>query len=434
MWRYDLQTMPDLTGNPDLPATSRINTDRNNFGPRFGLAWDVFGKQKTVIRAGAGLYYGRTENSTIVNLMTTNGVRFKSYSFIPSTAGSPVFPNVLTSVPTGAAGRPSVVFASPDFANPLIYQMEFGIEQELFKNFTISATYMGSRGQRLPMFRDTNLFPAGSATYNVCGDPRAGSSTACSNVVQTFTVPFYSGARPNPDYGQLTSVESTVNSWYHGLAIQAKQRFAHGFQLQAALTISKATDNGQTSTTFTTFNVPLDPFNIAQDKALSDFDQRKRFTASAYWEPSFSFIDSKPLRTALVGFQFSGILTLADGRPYSGTVNGNPSPSGILSGLLGVGGSSRVPFVGRNTFTGPGMASLDVRLAREIRFKERFRWQLIAEAFNVTNRVEVTSINTRQYDVAGSTLFPRTDFQSISATSTNLIRERQIQLGTRFSF
>jgi len=322
--RYDLQTMPGLTGNPDIPATTRINTDKNNFGPRVGLAWDVFGKQKTVIRAGAGAYYGRTENSTLVNLITNNGVRFKSYSFIPTTAGSPVFPNVLSAVPTGAAGKPSVVFASNDFANPLIFQMEFGIEQEVFKNFTMGAVYMGSRGEKLPMFRDINLFPPSQATYSVCGSVQVGSSTACSNVVQTFTVPFFTGARPNPNYGQMTVVESTVNSWYHGLVLQAKQRFSHGFQMQAAFTFSKAIDNGQTSTTFTAANVPLYPYNIAQDKSLSDFDQRKRFTVSALWQPSFSWIDSKPLRAVFEGFQFSGILALADGRPYSGSTNGKP--------------------------------------------------------------------------------------------------------------
>ena len=433
--RYDLQTMPKLTANPDLPATGRVNTDSNNFGPRVGLAWDVFGKQKTVIRAGAGAYYGRTQNSTISNLITTNGVRFKAYTFTPTTAGSPVFPNVLSAIPSGAAGKPNAVFASSDFANPLIFQMEFGIEQEVFKNFTVSAVYMGSRGERLPTFRDVNLYaPSRTATYSVCGSPQSGSSTACSDVASTFTVPFYSGARPNPNYGQLGLVESTISSWYHGLVLQAKQRFAHGFQLQAGLTISKAIDNGQSSTTFTSYNLPLDPYNIAQDKSLSDFDQRKRFTMSALWQPSFAWIGVKPVQMFLNGFQFSGILTLADGRPYSGSVNSFNPAGGILGGALGVGGSYRVPFVGRNTFTGPGMATLDARLAREIRIGERCRWQLIAEAFNLTNRVEVTGIIGTQYNVGGTTLFPRTDFQSISATSTNLIRERQIQLGTRFTF
>ena len=433
--RYDLQTMPTLKGNPDLPATSQLNTDRNNFGPRLGFAWDPFGKQKTVIRAGAGMYYGRTQNSTIVNLITNNAQRFKSYSFIPATAGSPVFPNVLAGVPTGAAGRPDAVFASKDFANPLIYQMEFALEQEVSKNFTLTAVYLGTRGQRMPLFRDTNLFPPSqTATYSVCGSPQAGSSTACSNVVQTFTVPFFSGARPNPSFGYLTIADSVVNTWYHGLVLQAKQRFAHGFQLQAAFTLSKAIDTNQSLITFTSSNQPLNPFNVAQEKALSTLDQRKRFTMSALWQPPFSWIGWKPLQAALNGFQFSGILALADGSPYSGTTSGNPTPAGILGGLLGVGGSSRVPFVGRNIYIYPGMATLDLRVAREIKFTERLRWQLIAEAFNLTNRINITGLNYAQYNVSNAILFPRTDFQTISSTGTNLIRERQLQFGTRFSF
>jgi hypothetical protein len=433
--RYDLQTMPGLKGNPDLPGTNRINTDKNNFGPRVGLSWDPFGKQKTVIRAGAGMYYGRTQNASMSNFITNNGLRFKSFSFIPATAGSPVFPNVLTEIPSGAAGRPDAVFASSDFRSPLIYQMEFSVEQEVFKNFTLSAIYMGTRGQRMPLFRDTNLFPTTqTATYTVCGSQRVGTATTCPNPATTFTVPFFTGARPNPNYGFLTIAESAVNTWYHGLVVQAKQRFAHGFQLQAGFTYAKAIDNDQSSITFTANNQPLNPFNVRADKSLSDFDQRKRFTMSAVWQLPFGGISSRPLRAMLNGFQISGILALADGRPYSGGTSGNPTPSGILGGLIGVGGSSRVPYIGRNTFTGPGYASVDLRLAREIKFSERVRWQLIAEGFNVSNRVNITSINTTQYNVAGAVLFPNPFFQSISATGTNIVRERQLQLGTRLSF
>jgi len=432
--RYDVQTMPELKGNPDLPATNRINTDRNNFGPRVGFSWDPGKKQKTVIRAGAGMYYGRTQNSTVVNLITNNGQRFKSYSFIPTTAGSPVFPNILSEIPSGAGAKPDAVFAAADFANPLIYQMEFSIEQEVFKNFTLTGTYLSSRGQRLPVFRDTNLFPqTQSANYTVCADPQVGSSTTCSNVARTFALPFFSGARPNPNFGYITSAESVINSWYNGFVLQAKKRFSHGVQLQASLTIAKAQDNGQSLITFTSSNQPLNPFNLRQDYALSDLDQRKRFTMSGLWQPSFGQAGSA-VRKVLGGFQLSGILALMDGKPYSGSTSGNPTPAGILGGLLGVGGSSRAPFVGRNTFTGPGAANVDVRLAREFKFTERIRWQIMAEGFNIFNRVQVTSISITQFNVRGAVLFPNTSFQSISATGTNLMRERQYQLGTRFTF
>src|SRR5206468_2943793 len=76
--RYDLQTMPSLKGNPDLPLTNRINVDKNNFGPRIGIAWDPTQSHSTVFRAGAGMYYGRTQNSTISNFITNNGQRFKT--------------------------------------------------------------------------------------------------------------------------------------------------------------------------------------------------------------------------------------------------------------------------------------------------------------------------------------------------------------------
>ncbi len=433
--RYDLQSMPGLTANPDLPLTGRVNTDKNNFGPRFGISWDPSGKQKTVVRLGGGVYYGRTQNSTLVNLMTNNGTRFKSYSFIPTTAGSPVFPNVLPSIPTGSGGKSDAVFATPDFAQPIIYQTQLSIEQEIFHNFTLSAVYMLNRGQRLPVFVDTNLYPPSqTATYTVCGSPQVGSSTACANPVNAFSVPFWTGARPNPNYGYLTAVESVVNTWYNGLVIQAKKRFSKGFQMQAGFTWSKAQDDDQNSITFTSSNTPMNPFDLKRDYSLSDFDQRRRFTLSGVWQLPTQNIQSKTLRRIVNGFQLSGILTLGDGRPYSGTTSGNPTPSGILGGLLGVGGSSRAPFVGRNIFTNPGVANGDARIARDFKFTERVRLQLIFEAFNVTNRVQVTGINTTQFNVRGSTLFPRTDFQTISGAGTNLYGPRQLQLGGRFSF
>jgi hypothetical protein len=432
--RYELQTMPSLNGNPDVPLTNRVNTDRNNFAPRFGLSWDPSGSQKTVVRLGSGMYYGRTQNSTLSNLITNNGVRFKSYSLPPS-ATTPLFPSVFADVPNVAGVKPTLVYATPDFANPVTYQAEFAIERELFKDFTLSGIYMLNRGQRMPVFLDTNLFPTStSATYTVCASPQVGTSTACSNVARTFTMPLFTGVRPNQNYDYMTAVSSVVNTWYNGVVIQAKKRFSHGFQMQAGLTISKAQDDDQNSTTFTANNTPLNPFALKNDYSLSDFDQRKRFTMSGVWELPTHGIQSTALRRIVDGFQISGILTLADGRPYSGSTSGNPTPRGIQTGLLGVGGSFRVPDVGRNTFVGPGANSLDLRLSRQIKFSERVRWLLIAEAFNVANRVEITSINTTQYNVSGTTLFPRTDFQTVSAAGTNLFRERQLQLGTRLTF
>jgi hypothetical protein len=90
--------------------------------------------------------------------------------------------------------------------------------------------------------------------------------------------------------------------------------------------------------------------------------------------------------------------------------------------------------VGRNTFTSPGANSVDVRLSRDIPLTERVRWSLFAEAFNVANRYEITGVDQNQYQIGGTTLFPRPSFGTRNASGTNLFGARQIQLGTRITF
>jgi hypothetical protein len=432
--RYDVQTMPELNGNPLESRTSKINTDKNNWGPRFGLSWDPGKDQKTVIRLGGGIFYGRTQNSTIANAITNNGQRFVSYTLTPISAGAPLFPNVLAAPPTGAGSKSDIVFFDPNFANPITYQGEFSIEREIFHNTTLSAIYMLNRGQRLPVYLDVNLPAATTNTYTVCGSAQVGSATTCANPIGTFVSPFFTGARPNANFGFMTDISSVVNTWYNGLVIQMKHRFSHGFQMDAGYTWSKAQDDDQNSQTFTTAESASNPTNLKNDYSLSDFDQRKRFTLSGVWELPTHNIQSKMLKRVVDGFQISGILSLVDGRPYSGGISGSPAPQGVTSGVVGVGGSSRVPWVGRNTFTGPGANSIDMRISRDIRLGERVHWLLIAEAFNLANRYEITSINTTQYQFGGTTLFPRSDFQTRSASGTNLFGARQIELGTRINF
>jgi hypothetical protein len=432
--RYELQTMPLLKGNPLEPRTGAIRTDANNFGPRFGLSWDPWKDKKMVVRLGGGVFYGRTQNSTIANLITNNGQRFVSYTLTPNSSGSPVFPAVLSNPPAASGSRPDIVFADPHFANPIVYQAEFSLEREILPQTTVSAVYMMNRGQRMPVFLDTNLPPPITITYTVCGTPQLGGSTSCANPLGQYTTPFFAGTRPNPNFGFMTGVQSVVNTWYHGLVLQLKHRFSHGFQLDAGFTYSKAQDDDQNSTTFTTNESASNPLNLKNDYGLSNFDQRKRFTLAGVWMFPTQGIPSKPLRRLVNGFQISGIVSLLDGRPYSGGTTGSPSPGGVTSGILGVGGDTRVPWIGRNTYTSPGVNSVDLRLSREIHASEGFRCSLIAEAFNVANRYQITSVDTVQYQIGGRTLFPRPSFQTRNGSGTNLYGARQIQLGARITF
>jgi hypothetical protein len=299
---------------------------------------------------------------------------------------------------------------------------------------------MMNRGQRMPVFLDVNLPAPTTVTYTVCGSAQVGSATTCANPVGTFSSPFFAGARPNTSFGFMTDVASVVNTWYNGLVVQVKHRFSHGFQMDAGFTYSKAQDDDQNSQTFSTSESASNPFNLKNDYSLSDFDQRRRFTLSGVWELPTHNIQSEALKRVVDGFQISAIAAFVDGRPYSGQTTGSPSFPGltaVTSGIVGAGGSfgaSRLPWVGRNTFTSPGAASVDVRLSRDIHLTERVRWSLIAEAFNVANRYQITGVDMTQYQFGGSTLFPRASFGTRNASGTNLFGARQIELGTRFTF
>ena len=448
-FRYELQTMPKPEKASSFdPRTGRINTDRNNFGPRIGFAWDPFKDSKTTIRGGYGIYYGRTQNSTLSNLLKNNGEREPSFFFSCSltscTAGAPTFPNVLPSIPTAGAGTSSIVVASPDFASPIIHQMEFAIERQILPKTSLSVTYLASRGLRLPYFRDTNLFaPSANDTVTLtvnCAAPNGPGNQACAGAPASFAIPFFRGpstSRPNPRVNAITIVDSTVNSWYHGLVVQLKRNFANGFTLQTNFTWAKAQDNGQSSTTFTTANQPQNPFNLRNEYALSDFDKRRRFVFSSFYQPPFDKIGNPVLRGLLNGFQFSGIFTAADGGPLSAATSGNLSVTGVSlvsSGLLGVGGSGRIPWLARNSFTGPGFTNVDFRVARDIRFKERYHLELIWEAFNIFNHTNVVGVTTTAFNLSGTTLTATNNFLTPSSTSSYFSRERNMQISARFRF
>src|SRR5207248_10456766 len=133
------------------------------------------------------------------------------------------------------------------------------------KNTVVSFSFLFSLGQRLPLFVDTNIAPPRSSfTYTISGGPFDG---------QTYTVPWFYGCgvtatcgsnngRPNPAFGAMTEIRSNVASKYVGGVLQFNRRLTKGLQFSVNYTRSKATDMGQTSTTFTSANTPFNVYDI----------------------------------------------------------------------------------------------------------------------------------------------------------------------------
>ncbi len=401
-------------------ATSNLPDDKNNFGPRIGLAYDVFGDGKTSFRGGYGIYFGRVQSSTIYNALinTGNPAGQTLVQFSATAVGAPIFPNVLAS-----GFRPGGInFFSRNFQSPLISQYDAILEHQLMKNTVVSVSYIGSLGRNLPTFFDMNyerdpMRP--NATYSVVGGPFGG---------QTVRLPFY--RRVIGDQA-MTRIQSTVKSEYNALVFQANRRFTDGLQFQASYTLSKATDTNQNSATFTQTNSPYDIFDGSYDPGPTNFDRRHKVVASVVWAPNFYKGSKTSVGNYLLnGWSLSPIFTHYSGSPFNGTVSG--------ATLNGTNGDNRFPLLKRNAFRLPNLQNIDVRLSKRFRLTETVNLEFLAEAFNIVNRTHVFSQFNTLYARTGTlntgTLTHDTRFGTINGTDSTLYRERQIQFAARFQF
>ncbi len=433
--RWDYEHLPDpQVLNPLLPAAASFPSDKNNFGPRLGAAWDLTGTGRFVLRGGYGIYYGRIINSTISNAITNtagSGAQVQLTFASATAAGAPLYPNVLAT-PSGSSNVPDVVVFGNDTQNPMIHEFDVSFEHRIAVNTAVSVSYMGSLGRHLPRFIDTNLpQPAGSITYTISGGPDNGA---------THTVPLFSGSRPNPNFGRITSISDTVRSKYNGLVVQLNRRMTRGLQVQASYTYSQAFDDGQSSQTFTSPNNVVDPFDLGLEYGRSNFDIRHSFSASTIWQPAFFRHRGSLLGRVVSGWSIAPVINAASGAPFTALVIGNP-PSGISrisTGIIGAGGTSRPPWIARNAYTMPNTWDVDLRIAKTFRIYERMQVEVFSQSFNLFNHVNATSVGTNIYQIGGSAANPTLTYQNtfgaVTSSTSFFANPRQIEIGARLSF
>ncbi len=438
--RYELDTQ---YGN--------LNTDKNNFAPRFSFAWDPFKDHKTVVRGGYGIFYAPVYYN-IPNVVRTlgieNGFRQIAQVFVSLTSApissaaifqtlfaqgkvvctTPAPGNAACITPadltqfgiaithTGPTPPLSVIFSGqPNYRSPYSQQGEIGIEREIAKGLSVSGSYVYVHTLKLPIAIDINLKPAPFVPAGPANIPirqwntAAGFPCAGANIVNCFV---------NPLLLQADQYSSAGAALYHAGIFEIKGRISNHFSLLGSYTYSRAEDD---VTDFNTDYGPNDQTNLAAERSLSTFDQRHKLVLAGVFE--------SPWRGALSGFQFSPIIRYNSAHPFNLLAGTNVNNDRHST-------TDRPPGAGRNTGIGPNYFDVDVRLARRFKLTEKASLQVIAEAFNLFNRTNFASVN----NVVG-VIGPPFDLHGSSALSpsqplgfTSAFPKRQMQLGVRLNF
>ncbi len=444
-----------------------VPMDKNNFQPRFGISWDLFGNAKTVLRAGAGIFTGPIDNqiTNVVNVLASGTQPYNinivvSAITLPGTYSSALIYQTLIAqgilgtrqivatdltqfgLNTGP-GRPleARIRIGQNFQNPETYQASGAIQQDLGKGFTTEISYLFTRGVHLVRPVDVRKY-AVTGTSAFTGGPVLSATELGCFVVPGVPAGFQcstNGGAANgfflPRFALDAEYQSVANSFYHAGTIQLTKRFSQNYSINANYTFAKTIDE---ATDFNTDYLAQNPLNVRADRSLSAFDQRHRFVLSGVFQSPWRHV-------ALKDWSFAPIFTAGSGRPFNLLIGFDTDADSRLY-------NDRPARAGRNTGLGESYYNVDMRLARRLLVKEQRFLELTFEVFNLFNTVNYNGVNnivgtacvanfaTNPNCSGATSVIPinARGREGVSPTSplgfTSAAPARQLQLGVRFNF
>jgi outer membrane receptor protein involved in Fe transport len=442
--RYEFATLPQpAMFNSVWPETGYINSPKDDFMPRIGLAYSL--DSKTVLRAGFGMFYSRVAGATLQDLFTNNAATFPSYSLAATQAvqkaAGPIFPNVLSTAPNVAGlAALSFQFAAPNWKVPYSENATVALARQFKGSIVATVSYVGNRGVDLYSVRDLNL-PTASTMFTYQIDNASGTN------IGSYTTPVLTGSRPNSAYGGIYQDENGVTSTYNALVAQFQKRFSHGLQADASYTWSHEIDDGQgygqsTSNMYlSNANSWLNNGNYKADKGNGLEDQRQRLVISWVWSPTFTHRSGAFFKYVVNNWQLSSLTTINSARPYtSATVNISDTPvTGMFSNfsLNGSGLSGRVPFWPVDSINQPAMYRSDARISKTLPFGERVKGFVFFEVFNVSNSWSPTAMTSQAFTESKGVLTQTPlayGVGSADAAAPDGTEARRMQAGLRITF
>jgi hypothetical protein len=469
-------TVPDGVLKLDRNLPVKSGPPLNNFGPRFGFAWQPLDKGRMVVRGGVGLFYDRIGGNLFVHSVEQGNPYAVTLDFAGPAAQPASLQNLFPSFPlsfvprwadftTGKTSNLNLPFIVENIHTPLVRQYNLGVQYEFLRGWVLDVGYVGSTGINLADYNHN---------YNTAllASPDHPINGVTTNTVANanLRVPYLGFAASG---FQGTGFDGISD--YNSLQVTMRKHLSHGISLQAAYTWSKALTNliGYGANT-------NNASDTGQQYGPAYFNRPQRLIVNYSWDLPFGHPGGF-LGKLVEGWNLSGVTVVQDGTPLTltdsraGTIYGisGPSPTsptlstvtfgafnvgranlcsgttygslqtsgGVESRLGGASGGSGFftpnsvcapPAIGNGTgygnsgvgiLLGPGQFNWDFSLVKTTRITERQTLQLRTEFFN--------TFNHPQFNNPGTAISTLATYGVITSTSVN---PRLIQFALKYSF
>jgi Carboxypeptidase regulatory-like domain/TonB-dependent Receptor Plug Domain/TonB dependent receptor len=441
---FDPLAINPVSGTPGVVTFAGMNgvperafrTDTNNFGPRVGFAYRLPGAHDTVIRGGAGVFYGPTVSNTIGDVASLGFSTSASYVVSQaefqsamrlrdgfSAVTRPPLTPAFGAVPLGAKPNTAVAYFNPAQVAPTSYQYNLNVQREVSSGLLVEVGYIGNVSHHLT---------ANDLSIDQVAPQLMGPGDAQSR-------------RLFPQFSNVTWINPSIgNSTYHGGFVRAEKRFGGNFSFLAHYTFSKFLDDVESANEYGNTGSYMDAYNRRLDKGLSGSDVPHHLVLTLLYEVR-QFKRNRGVNAVLGGWKVGLLETAQSGAPFTVITTANTTnafPAGSLrpnllhdpnlsSGQSITHWFDTTAFAAPAAFTfgnsprsglrGASLVTTDVTLEKSFHFTERWRFDLRSEFYNVLNHAN--------FNVPGSTL-GAADFGVVTSARPG----RQVQLAGRVSW